>query len=161
MILLVTTSTRGKDCAAALERGTGHKTHVSTTVPLALTRLQATEYDAIAVDQSLLEADPHALDTLLNRCGTAMPLFLNLALHSPERVVREVQVGLRRIDGEKVQAMRSAEQVLANQLRGNLTGILLNSDLVLRQKSIPVDVAERVKSVRDLAEQMRAHLGIV
>jgi hypothetical protein len=160
MILLVTTSTRGKDCAAALELGTGHKTHVSATVPLALTRLQAAEYDAIAVDQSLLEADPHALDTLFNRCGTAMPLYINLALHSPERVDREVQVALRRIDGEKVQAMKSAEQSLANQLRGNLTGILLNSDLALRQKSIPVDVAEKVKSVRDLAEQMRVHLGI-
>jgi hypothetical protein len=153
MILLVSTSPRAKDCAAALELGTGHKTHVSTTVPLALTRLQA-------VDQSLLEADPNALDMLFNRCGTAMPLYINLALHSPERVVREVQVGLRRIDGEKAQAMKSAERALANQLRGNLTGILLNSDLALRQKAIPADVAEKVKSVRDLAEEMRSHLGI-
>jgi hypothetical protein len=160
MILLVTTSTRAKDCAAALELGTGHKTHVSTTAPLALSRLRAAEYDALAVDQSLLEADPHALETLLNRCGTSMLLYINLALHSTDRVVREVQVGLRRIDGEKMQAMKSAEQALANQLRGNLTGILLNSDLALRQKSIPADVAEKVKSVRDLAEQMRTHLGI-
>jgi len=160
MILLVSTSPRAKDCAAAIELGTGHKTHLSTTVPLALTRLQAAEYDALAVDQSLLEADPHALETLFNRCGTAMPLYINLALHSPERVVREVQVGLRRIDGERAQAMKSAELVLANQLRGNLTGILLNSDLALRQQSISADVAEKVKSVRDLAEQMRGHLGI-
>lgn len=160
MILLVTTSTRAKDCAAALELGTGHKTHVSTTVPLALSRMQAAEYDALALDQSLLESDPHALDTLFNRCGTAMPLYINLGLHSTERIVREVQVGLRRIDGERVQAMKSAERVLASQLRGTLTGILLNSDLALRQKSIPAEVAERVKSVRDLAEQMRSHLGI-
>ena len=83
MILLVSTSPRAKDCAAALELGTGHKTHVSTTVPLALTRLQAAEYDALAVDQSLLEADPNALDMLFNRFGTAMPLYINLALHSP------------------------------------------------------------------------------
>ena len=75
-------------------------------------------------------------------------------------MVREVQVGLRRIDGEKAQAMKSAERALANQLRGNLTGILLNSDLALRQKAIPADVAEKVKSVRDLAEEMRSHLGI-
>lgn len=160
MILLVSTSPRARDCAAALEQGTGHKTHLSTTLPLALGRLQAAEYDAIAVDQSLLEIDPHALDTLLNRCATAMPLYVNLALHSIERIVHEVQVGLRRIDGEKVQAMKSAERVLASQLRGNLTGILLNSDLALRQKSIPIEVAEKLKSVRTLAEQMRSNLGI-
>jgi len=108
MILLVTTSNRAKDCAAALELGTGHKTHVSTTVPLALSRLRAAEYDAIAVDQSLLETDAHALDMLFNRCGAAMLLYINLALHSPERVVREAQVALRRMDGEKLQAMKSA-----------------------------------------------------
>jgi hypothetical protein len=160
MILLVTTSPRGKDCAAALELGTGHKVHVSTTVPFALSRLQATEYDAIAIDQSLLEADPRALDALFNRCGMAIPLYVNPALHSIERIVREIQVGLRRIDGERMRAMHSAERVLASQLRGNLTGILLNSDLALRQKSISSDVAEKVKSVRDLAEMMRSHLGI-
>ena len=160
MILMVSTSTRARDCAAALEQGTGHKTDLSTTLPLALGRLQAAEYDAIAVDQSLLETDPHALDTLLNRCGTAMPLFINLALHSVERTVREVQVGLRRIDGEKVQAMKAAERLLASQLRGNLTGILLNSDLALRQESIPAAVAEKLKSVRSLAQQMRSNLGI-
>jgi hypothetical protein len=160
MILLLTTSTRAKDCAAALEQGTGHKVHVSTTVPLALNRLQALEYDALAIDQSLLEADPRALDVLFNRCGMAIPLYVNLALHGRERIVREIQVGSRRIDGERSRAMRSAEQVLANQLRGNLTGILLNSDLALRQKSISADVAEKVQSVRELAEKMRTHLGI-
>jgi hypothetical protein len=160
MILLVTTSTRAKDCAAAMEQGTGHKVHISTTVPLASNRLQATEYEAIAIDQSMLETDPRALDVLFNRCGMAIPLYVDLALHGTERIVREIQVGLRRIDSERSRAMRSAGQVLANQLRGNLTGILLNSDLALRQKTISADVAEKVKSVRDLAEKMRTHLGI-
>jgi len=160
MILLVTTSSRAKECAAALEQGTGHKIQVAGSVPQAVSKLQAAEYDGLAIDQSLLEADFRALDTLLNHAGLAMPLYINLALHSSDRVVREVQVALRRADKEKVMAMRTAERVLRNQLRGEVTGILLNSELALRQSSIPPDIAERIQSVRELAEKMRSRLEI-
>jgi CheY-like chemotaxis protein len=159
MILLVTTSARARECAAALEQGTGHKTHVAATVPQALHRLEAAEYDALAVDQSLLETDLRALDTLLNRSGMAMPVYVNLGLHGTDRITREVQVALRRLDSEKALAMQSAGRLLSNQLRNNLTGILLISDLALRQKSSSPDVADKVKSVRDLAERMRGQLG--
>jgi hypothetical protein len=142
-----------------VEQGTGHKTHLSSTVPQALSRLQAAEYDCLAVDQSLLEVDFRALDTLMNRCGMAMPAYINLALHSVEREVREITVALRRQESERLLAMRSAERTLSNQLRGNLTGILLNSELALRQKSISADVAEKVQAVRELAEKMRDQLG--
>jgi CheY-like chemotaxis protein len=145
MILLVTTSSRARECAAALEQGTGHKTHVANSVPQAVTKMQAAEYDGLAIDQSLLESDFRALDTLLNRCGIAIPLYVNLALHSTERVVREAQVALRRADKEKLMATRTAEQVLRNQLRSQVTGILLNSELALRQKSISADVAEKLQ----------------
>ncbi|MFZ0313550.1 MAG: hypothetical protein WAL85_12660 [Candidatus Korobacteraceae bacterium] len=160
MILLVTTSSRARECAAALEQGTGHKTHVANSVPQAVTKMQAAEYDGLAIDQSLLESDFRALDTLLNRCGIAIPLYVNLALHSNERVVREVQVALRRAEKEKLMATRTAEQVLRSQLRSQVTGILLNSELALRQKSISVEVAEKLRSVRELAEKMRAQLQI-
>lgn len=160
MILLVTTSARARECAAALEQGTGHKTHVAQTVPQALHRLEAAEYDAMAIDQSLLETDLRALDTLLNRCGMAMPVYINLGLHSVERIVRDVQVALRRLDNEKALAMRSAGRLLSNQLRNDLTGILLFSDLALRHTTIPADVADKVKSLRELAEKMRGELSI-
>jgi CheY-like chemotaxis protein len=160
MILLVTTSSRARDCAAALEQGTGHKTHVATSVPQAVSKMQAAEYDALAIDQSLLEADFRALDTLLNHCGIAVPLYLNLALNSSDRVVREAQVALRRAEKEKLMATVAAERVLRNQLRGEVTGILLNSELALRQKSLSADVAEKIRSVRELAERMRSQLEI-
>jgi hypothetical protein len=160
MILLVTTSSRAKECAAALEQGTGHKTHVASSVPQAVTKMQAAEYEGLAIDQSMLESDVRALDTLLNRCGVAIPLHVNLALHSSERVVREVQVALRRAEKEKLMATRTAEQVLRNQLRSQVTGILLNSELALRQKSVSADVAEKLRSVRELAEEMRSQLQI-
>src|ERR1035437_7596263 len=125
MILLVTTSSRAQECAAALQQGTGQQTQVANSVPHAVRRLQTVEYDALAIDQSLLEADFRALDTLLNHAGTAQPIYVNLALHHNDRVVREAQVALRRAEKEKQWAMGMAERNLRNQLRGEVTGILL------------------------------------
>lgn len=160
MILLVTTSSRAKECAAALEQGTGHKTHVATSVPQAVSKMEAAEYETLVIDQSLLESDFRALDTLLNHCGIAMPLHINLSLHGAERIVREVQVALRRGEQERLVASHSVERVLRNQLRNEVTAILLNSELALRQQSITSDVAEKIKSVRQAAEKMRSQLQI-
>jgi hypothetical protein len=160
MILLVTTSSRGKECAAALERGTGQPAQLAGSVPQAITRLQSTEYDALAVDQSLLEADFRALDTLLNHAGTALPIYVNLALHNCDRVVREVQVALRRAEKEKQWAMNMAERVLRNQLRGEVTGILLTSELALRQPAVPAEVVAKIRLVQDMAEKMRSRLHV-
>jgi len=160
MILLVTTSSRVKEYAAALEQGTGHKTHIAGSVPQAVARMQAAEYDVLATDQSLLEADLRALDTLLNHCGNAMPLYVNMALHSSERVVREVQVALRRAGSEKLAAQRAAGDMLRNELRNQVTGILLNSELALRHNTLAPETAEKIKSVRELAEKMRRSLQI-
>jgi CheY-like chemotaxis protein len=160
MILLVTTSSRGRDYAAALERGTGHKTHVVSAAPQAVVKLETAEYDLLAIDQSLLEADLRAADTLLNRCGTAIPVYVNLSLHSPERIVREVQVSLRRAGEEKQVAERAAGTLLRSELRGEVTGILLNSELALRQTGLAPDLIERINSVRELAEKMRSRLEI-
>jgi len=160
MILLVTTSSRANECAAALEQGTGQKTQVVASVPQAVTRLQTIEYEALTIDQSLLEADFRALDMLLNHAGTAMPIYVNLALHHTDRVVREAQVALRRAQKEKQWAMAMAERVLRNELRAEVTGILLTSELALRQPAIPEDVVAKIQMVQDMAEKMRTRLQV-
>jgi hypothetical protein len=161
MILLVTASSRGKECGAALQQGTGHKTHLAGSVPQALPRLRNTDYEALAIDQSLLEADFRALDTLLNHAGTAMPIYVNLSLHSTERIVREVQVALRRADKEKRTALREVERELRNQLRSEVTGILLTSELALRHPALPAEVVAKLQLVQDMAEKMRVRLHVI
>ena len=161
MILLVTASSRGRECAAALEQGTGQKTQVAGSVPQAVNRLSNAEYETLAIDQSLLEADFRALDTLLNHAGTALPIYVNLSLHSNERVVREAQVALRRAEKEKRTALRTVERDLRNQLRNEVTGILLTSELALRIPAIPADVAAKLQLVQDMAEKLRARLHVI
>lgn len=159
MILLVTTSSRAKECASALEQGARQKIEVANSVSRALQKLQAREYSALVLDESLVEIDDSAVDALLNHAGMAMPIYINLGLHRTERVVREVQAGLARKHAEQIGARRSAVTELQSQLRGDLTGILLASELALRDTSLPPGIAERIHSVQRLAEQIRSRLA--
>lgn len=161
MILLVTISSRAKECAAALESSSRQKVAVADSVSRALAKLQLAEYDALIIDESLVEIDDSAVDALLNHAGMAMPIYINLGLHRTERVVREVGAGLMRKYAERVGAKRSAVTELQCQLRGDLTGILLASELALRESSIPPRVADRINSVHKLAEQIRSRLEAV
>jgi len=158
MILLVTTSYRAKECAAALEQSAKQRVSVANSVSRALARLQETEFQALVLDESLVEIDDSAVDALLNHAGLAMPIYINLGLHRTERVVREVQAGLMRKHAERLGAKRSAVTELQCQLRGDVTGILLASELALRESSLPPRVADRINAVQKLAEQIRSRL---
>jgi hypothetical protein len=159
--LLITTSSRAKECAVALEQNTRQKIQLANSVGRALAMLQSKEYEALIVDESLVEIDDTAIDALLNHAGLAMPIYVNLGLHRTERVVREVQAGLMRKQAEHLGAKRSAASLLRSELRDDVTGILLASELALREAVIPPRIAEKVHSVHKLAEQIRSRLELV
>jgi CheY-like chemotaxis protein len=160
MILLISSSSKAAECAAAIEQGTRQSIQVASSVSRAITKLRSAEYDAVVLDQSLLEMDFSALDALLNHTGIAMPLHVNLALQRADRIVREVQQGLRRGATEKKIAMRAAESALRGKLRDGVTGILLTSELALRQPTVPAAIADKIRSMQQLAEQMRSQLQV-
>jgi hypothetical protein len=158
MIILVTTSSRAKECAAAIEQTTHQKTQIATSVARAVEFLQTHDYDVLLFDESFHETEIGAENLLLSHAGLAMPIYVNLALHSTERMAREVQTGLLRVVREKLAAMRSAENQLRSELRGEITGILLNSELAMREPSLSGDVAAKVRALHELAERMRSKL---
>ncbi len=158
MVILVTTSPRARECAAAIEQTTHQKTQIATSLARAVDCLQAHDYDALVLDESFNHAEIGGVNLLLNHAGLAMPIYVNLALHGMERVTREVQNGMLRFVREKLAAMRSAENVLRSLLRGEVTAILLNSELALREPSLSQGIAERIQIMHDLADRMRLKL---
>lgn len=158
MIILVTTSSRAKECAAAIEQTTHQKTQIATSLAKAVELLQTHDYDVLLLDESFHQTEIGRIDLLLNHAGVAMPIYVNLALHSTDRVAREVQTGLLRVVRERLAAMRLAENTLRSELRGEVTGILLNSELAMREPSLSESVAARVRVMHELAEKMRSKL---
>ncbi|HVP53159.1 MAG TPA: hypothetical protein VMT05_13665 [Terriglobales bacterium] len=158
MILLITSSTRAQECAAALERATSEHTQVCPRLSQAARTLRATECNALVIDQNLMEADPAAADVVLKEAETAIPVFVNFAICGLDRVVRDVRAALQRRQEERIRAVREAEANLRSQLTEALTGILLSSQLAMEVPAVPAAAQARLRSVYQLAMSMRQRL---
>ncbi len=58
MILLITASARGQQCADSLQSATGEETHWAQNLQEAATRLREQTYTAAVIDQFLIETEP-------------------------------------------------------------------------------------------------------
>jgi len=158
MILLITSSIRAQECAAAIERATRERTQICPKLSAAARLLRSAECSALIIDQNLLEADPAAADVVLNEAETAIPVFVNFAICGMDRVLRDVRSALRRREGERIRAVREAEANLRSQLTEALTGILLSSQLAMEVPAVPAAAQARLRSVYQLAMSIRQRL---
>ena len=159
MILLITSSARGQECAQALFAATTLNTQVASTLQAAVAKLREQEYSAVVIDQCLMEAEPDEGEVMLQHLGSAFPVYVNCAISGIERVVREVRSALsRRIHEEEI-ARASATRVIWSELKENVTAILLSCDMVLASKDVPAPMAGKIQVIHDVATLMRAKLA--
>jgi hypothetical protein len=155
MILLVTASSRGEECAAAIEQKTHHKAQIARSVNQAISLLQHHDYDVLVFDESFQQLESGAESLVANHAGMAVPIYVNLSLHGADRVAQEVHRGLQRLLSEKLSCRRAAESLLRNELRGEITSILLNCELALRETQLSPRVVQKLQVVQEQAHAMR------
>ena len=159
MILLITPSARGPECAATLKESTGNETHWAENLQLALSHLREETYSAVVIDQFLLETEPAESDQVLEHIGTAFPVYLNFAVSGMERLVREVRSALHRRKREEAQARLAVEQQFRSEMGESITAMLLSCELAMTVPNIPGAAAEKILAVDLLAREMRTRLG--
>jgi hypothetical protein len=161
MILFITSSPRGQDCAAALEHAVGEQVELSINLKRANALLRGSEYSAVVIDEPLVETEPEGIDALLRNSGLAIPVYVNLAISGTDRLVRDIKKAMGRHGEERIIAMRAAESLLRSEIRGAVTGILLSSELALNIPDLPEEAEEKLRSVCNLAGQIRARLETI
>jgi hypothetical protein len=160
MILLITSSPRAKECAAALQEATGEVTGCAESMRAASKLLRSGEYSALVVDQYLVDCDPAGAEVVLQHAGTAVPVYVNLAISGSERVVRELKQTLRRSEKEREAAHRQAELALRNELKDSVTALLLSCELALGVPQVPPAAQVKMRSACELAKTIRSRLGL-
>lgn len=160
MILLITPSPRGQECAAVIHEATGEATECVESVRRASKLLRGAEYSALVIDQYLAECDPDGTEVLLQHAGSAVPVYVNLAISGSERVLRELKQALRRSQKERQEAHREAELTLRNELKDSLTALLLSCELALAVPQLPATAQAKIRSACDLAKEIRLRLGL-
>src|SRR5580700_7959208 len=160
MILLITPSARGLECAATIKEATGEETHWAENLSQAVARLREQSYSAVVLDQFLLENEPSESDQVMEHQGTAFPVYVNFAVSGMERLLREVRSALHRRKREEIQARRSVEQQLRSEVCESLTAMLLTCELAMAVPGIPTPAAEKIRMIDNLARDMRLRLNV-
>ena len=158
MILIVTPSGKGDQCATSIQEMLGESSHIAPTTRKAITLLRAHEYTAILVDQLFLEAEPAGSESVLQHIGLAVPVYVNFAVNGVERVVRELRWALHRRQHELRLAREGAKENFRNELADTVTALLLSCELALRSPNLEVAVLNKLRTAHDLARQLREKL---
>src|SRR5208283_1816222 len=108
MILLVTSTARAGECAAALHNATGEEVAIAESLARATALLRAEDYRAVVLDQHLVETEPDESGTTIEHLGSAIPVQVNLAISGMERLVREVRAAIHRRQRDEVRARQVA-----------------------------------------------------
>ncbi|MBZ5721541.1 MAG: hypothetical protein LAO03_14275 [Acidobacteriia bacterium] len=160
MILLITTSARADECAAAFHAATNEPAQVAANLRQAVTQLRAQEYSAVVIDQSTLDAEPDESELMLQHIGAAIPVYVNFAISGIERVVREVRAALCRRKREVLMARQGAEGALRSELKGTITALLLSCEMALQVPNLPKAAEAKIQAAYDLAREIRTKIGM-
>jgi len=74
-------------------------------------------------------------------------------------VIRELRSALRRRAREVLVARQEAQQTLRHELRETITALLLSCEMALQVPELPPIAEAKMRSVHELAGEMREKLG--
>lgn len=158
-ILIVTGIEGAQNCAAAVEKQLGMEVEVAEGRKTALAALRKKEFAVIVVDETLAECDPAAADTIWERAGLSIPLQINFALSGAARLVREIRAALHRREREQTLARRAAASAIETEVKTAIAGLLLHSQLALSGTDVPEPVADKLRLMADIANDLRRQLN--
>jgi len=158
-ILMVTGVEGARNLAQAAGVQLGMEIQVAEGRRDALTALRKQEYAVVVLDETIAECDPAGMESIWERSGLAIPLQINFALSGAARIVREIRSALHRREREELLARRAATAVIESELNSAVAGLLLNSQLALAEREVPVAVAEKLRVMANLAGNLRQRLS--
>lgn len=158
-ILMVTGIEGARKCADVLGKQLGMEVEVAEGRKTALAALRRCEYQAVVIDETLAECDPAAAEKICEHAGLAIPLQINFAIAGVARLTREIRAALNRREREQMLARRAAAVAIETELKSTVAGLLLHSQMALKGAEVPAAVAERLRTVADLAGTLRQRLS--
>jgi signal transduction histidine kinase len=145
-------------CARALEQEIGGVVEFASSRQEGLIALRRREFGVVVVEDSLAESDPDWADQLWSQLGFALPLQVNFAISGSARLGREVKAALVRRGSEQAVARRAVATELEDELKSSLTGLLLQSELALREPAVPTSLEPKLRHMVELAGTIRERL---
>lgn len=161
MILLASPFSLPRDVAPRLEQAVAEPVQFATSLAEALQVLRSNSFNAVIVDPHLLELAPSETEVVFAHLGWADFIEINLAITGMDRLIHVVQHAIKRRAHNRAVARNAVVSSLRNNLNDALTTLLLDCGLAVEVPQLPAAAAEKLASMRESIEKLRAHLEIV
>jgi hypothetical protein len=155
-ILLIAPATAVTPVANAIRMQLDAEVQVVPNRRSAFASLRRNEYALIVLEESLTTSDPDAAEQLYKAAGGALLIEVNFVLSNAERIVRQVRSALTRRAQDRAQARAAVTANLTGELASALAGLLLESQLALREAA-PAQ-QPKLRHVVELASGLRDRL---
>jgi len=161
IVLIVTAMDGAENLARTISRETDAVVEIAHSRRAALARLRRDPVTALLLDTALPDTEMTTSEMVWQNAEGAVPLEMNIATFGAGGVVRMLRSLLDGRRQAEALGRREATAAVAQELQSTLTSLLLQSDLLLRDKEIPPAAVEKAKVVRNLADMLRARLLIL
>ena len=156
-ILIIAAGPAALSVADALRRTLDIPVDIAPNRRAGLAALRRSAFSLVLLEESLPLADPAAAELLYQNALAAPVLELNFGISSAARVLRQVRATLARRAHDQAQARAEAAISLQNELKASLAGLLLESQLALREA--PAAQAPKLRHLVQLAGDLRNRLS--
>lgn len=156
LVLFVSGLAGAENLARALVNETAVEVRVAHNGKGALATLRREEFSVVLVDTSTIQADTAGL--IWQRSGLATALEMDLTHVGGERVIREVAGVLQRRDRESQKAREVAAHAVQDELREDVTALLLQTELMMRERALSPSMARKLETLRSLTDALRVRL---
>ena len=157
-VLIISTMDGAENCARMIEQQIGSRVELAPNRKAGLAALRRSQYSVVVVEQNLAEADPEWADQVWAQAGLAMPIQINFAISGSARLSREIKAALTRRANEEKIARRAIAAEMENSLKSSVTGLLLESELALREPAVPASLEPKLRHLVELAGALRERL---
>ena len=157
-ILIVTAMEGAENLARALSREADAVVEIAHSRRAALARLRRDPVTALLLDTSLSNAEMTTSDMLWQNADGALPIEINLSSLGAQGVVRMLRSLLEGRQQAVALGRQQAAAEVEQELHATLTSLLLQSDLLVRDKALAPAAAEKARTVKDLADTLRVRL---
>lgn len=157
ILLLVAPEPSASALGQALRHDLDAQVEIASSGRSALTALRREDFSLIVLEENLSAAEPDAADALFAAAGTAPVLEVNFGTWGFERILRQVRSAVQRRAGDEAKARQAVSNALQNELNASLAGLLLESQLALRQAGpeIMPTLQHLISLATELREQLR------
>ncbi len=156
-LLLLAAEPAASRVAGALQVALDARVTICACRQTCLERLRDEEFSLVLTEGAVTAADPEAADALYAAAGGAPVLEINFGISSADRIVRQARATLLRRAQDERGARAAAALSFNNQLNASLTGLMLESEIALRQAGPRLQPTLRrvVEMANALREQLR------